>query len=164
MKKLVVYYSLHGSTRTIAELIAQKEKAELLELKETTKRNGLWGFIKSGYQARKKKKSHIQALPVNLFEDKDEIIIATPIWASLLPPAINAFLEQVPWRGHKVSSITVQANPDHKGAEKDAKLIKEFVEHKGATYLKNYAFTGAAPGKTLPKEEFEKQVNEIYSN
>ena len=51
MKVLVAFYSRTGSTKLVAEAIAQALNADVEEIKDKKDRNGIFGFLKSGYEA-----------------------------------------------------------------------------------------------------------------
>ena len=51
MKSLVVYYSRSGNTRFVAEKISQEIGGDIEEIIDKKRRNGLVGFVLSGYDA-----------------------------------------------------------------------------------------------------------------
>ena len=55
MKTLVVYYSLTGNTRLIAEAAARELGAEIEELRELKRRAGIKGFVCGGRDSLRKK-------------------------------------------------------------------------------------------------------------
>lgn len=104
MKKLVVFYSLEGSTRFIAETIARTIGADTLELKQkkdlTTK--GFKKYFLGGMQVILKKEPELHAL------DKDPaaydvLYFGTPVWAGNFVPALRTFFKTQPLKGKKVA-------------------------------------------------------------
>ncbi len=103
MKKLVVYYSLEGNTRFIAEKMAQGLGADVLELKpekeidSASSMRYLWG----GGQVVMKEVPKLKQYKINL-ADYGLIAIGTPIWAFNFVPPIRTFLKENKIRGKKI--------------------------------------------------------------
>lgn len=51
MKTLVVYYSLSGTTRTVARAIAKEFDAYVDEIRCARYQPGFWGFLRAGYDS-----------------------------------------------------------------------------------------------------------------
>ena len=93
MKALVVYYSLGGNTRKIANLIQSKINADIAEIKLKQDYKGSYDEIveigqeevNSGYMPK------IKQLTANL-DDYDAIILGTPVWWYTFAPAMKSFL------------------------------------------------------------------------
>lgn len=104
MKILVVYYSLDGNTKLIAESIAETVSADILELrpvKEIT-RNNILKIFSGGKQAITKAEPELH--PFNLKpEDYDVIFLGTPVWAWTYAPALRTFFRQVKLKDKKVA-------------------------------------------------------------
>jgi flavodoxin len=93
MKSLIVYYSLDGNTKLMAETMAKEIGAELLEIKPKKDQNpkSFMKFVWGGRQAMQKKEPELEA--INKFpKDYELIIIGTPVWAWTVSPAIRSFL------------------------------------------------------------------------
>ena len=93
VKILVVYYSLTGNTKFIAETIAKSVDADILELKpvKVLKVEGGMKYFWGGFQATMKKKPKLE--PININPDNyDLIFIGSPVWAWRQSPPINSFL------------------------------------------------------------------------
>jgi menaquinone-dependent protoporphyrinogen IX oxidase len=163
MSKLVAYYSRNGSTKSVAEMVAEKLEAELFEIVDLTNRKGIIGFIKAGFQARKKVHSSIKSLPLALFDGVEEVIIASPIWASNLAPAINTFIDKAHFEGRLVKLIIVQADPNHKAAEEVNQYVRKRVESKDGTFEKYLHFAGSPPGKKPNLNNLKEQVSAKFN-
>lgn len=162
MSKIIVYFSRKGSTKAVAEMVSEKIGAQIYEIIDPINRKGLIGFMRSGFQAKRKKHVHIKPLPVDLLDGIEELIIATPLWAGNLAPATPSFLEQAQLEGKNISIITVQADPSHKAAAEAVIRIKEISEKKGAKVNMHYAFIGSSPFKEPDIERLKKQVEEMF--
>ena len=95
MRNLVVFYSLEGNTRLIAESIAKAINADVLELK-TKKKYSDKGFKKYFWGG---KSVIFKEKPELLYLDKDinqydNIFIGTPIWVGTYAPPLNTFLKK----------------------------------------------------------------------
>ena len=104
MKTIIVYYSLEGSTRKVAERLSEDLNADLLELVpvKPVKNNGL-KFMQGGGQVMFKKCPKLQAYNFNV-ADYDRVILGTPIWAGCFTPAIRTFLKENELQ-YKVSAV-----------------------------------------------------------
>lgn len=95
MKSIVIYYSLEGNTRTVAETLATHLSADLLEIKPTKeidcrKRSKyLWG----GRQAIMKTKPIVE--PYTFYvKNYDLIVLGSPVWALTYAPPLRTFLSE----------------------------------------------------------------------
>jgi flavodoxin len=102
-KTLVVYYSFEGSTKLLAEHIAQVLHADLLECKpvKDLSSKGFSKYVWGGRQVIMKKKPKLVEFLINP-NDYDVIIIGTPVWAFNYTPAIRSFLTQVKLKNKKI--------------------------------------------------------------
>ncbi len=102
-KTLIVYYSLEGHTKEIAEIMAKEISAEILELKPLKDISpGALKYMTGGGQVVRKITPELQAYDVN-FNDYDLIIIGTPVWAWTYTPAIRTFFTKEKITGKKVA-------------------------------------------------------------
>ena len=104
MKNLVVYYSRSGNTKKVAETMARELKADLQQLVDKRGRSGLFGFLRAGRDAMKKRTTELQPLNLNP-KDYDLILVGTPVWASNPAPAVRAFLHSHDLSGKKVALV-----------------------------------------------------------
>jgi flavodoxin len=99
MKSLVVYYSLTGKTRLVAQAIAEALSATLAEITETKPRKlGPFIYLVGGFSAMTNMRSKINPIDVDLSQ-YGRIFIGSPIWASRPVPAVNSFIYQTDFEG-----------------------------------------------------------------
>ncbi len=104
MKLLIVYYSLEGSTRTIAEEMARVSGGDLLEIhpvKEFPSQSG-WKYVVGGFYSTMRRPCPIQDYDVDL-EKYDLIVIGTPVWAYNPSPPIVTFMKDPDLKGKKIA-------------------------------------------------------------
>ncbi|MFW9970752.1 MAG: flavodoxin family protein [Candidatus Odinarchaeota archaeon] len=104
VKILVVYYSLTGKTKFIAESIAESINADMLKLKPVKEINAEGGmkYFWGGFQATMKKKPKLEPFDINPL-DYDLIFIGSPVWAWRQSPPINSFLKKFNLSGKKLA-------------------------------------------------------------
>lgn len=133
MKKLVIYYSLEGHTKLIADIIAKQVGADTIALqpKKEYATKGFQKFLWGGKSVVFKEKPTL----LNDFPDMsvyDTIYIGTPVWASTYAPPILSFMSEQKLQG---------------------KAIYLFACHGGGGATKCFKkFTKALSGNTIVKE------------
>ena len=106
-KKLVAYFSASGTTRKIAEIIAQVAEADLYEImpkQPYSKADLNWMDKKSRTSVEmsdKKFRPEISDTEVPV-DQYDEILLGFPIWWYVAPTIINTFLETYNFSGKKI--------------------------------------------------------------
>ena len=106
-KKLVAYFSASGTTRKIAEMIAEATAADLYEIvpkQPYTKDDLNWMDKKSRSSVEMSEKRFRPEIsnPDAQVEKYDEIILGFPIWWYVAPTIINTFLESYDFSGKKI--------------------------------------------------------------
>lgn len=106
-KKLVAYFSASGTTRKIAEMIAQAAEADLFEImpkQPYSKADLNWMDKKSRSSVEMSDKKFRPEIiePDFLINKYDEIILGFPIWWYVAPTIINTFLESYDLTGKKI--------------------------------------------------------------
>lgn len=95
MKAAVVYFSLEGNTKYVAEKIAKELEADLIALipKRKYPTGKLSKYIWGGKSARSKESP---ALVPYQFDSKDYdlIVLGTPMWAGTFAPPLRTFLRK----------------------------------------------------------------------
>lgn len=97
MKTLVVYFSLSGHTRQVASEIATRCSADLEAIDDPQDRSGVWGYLRSGWQAMWRAAPPIKPA-VRDPAGYDLVIIGTPIWNFGLAPPVRTYALQ--YAGH----------------------------------------------------------------
>ena len=106
-KKLVAYFSASGTTRKVAEMIAETTAADLYEIlpkQPYTKADLDWMDKKSrsSVEMRDKKfRPEIRDMDAQI-DKYDEVILGFPIWWYVAPKIINTFLESYDFSGEKI--------------------------------------------------------------
>jgi len=93
MKTLVVYYSLTGHTKGIAEAIAGELSADIEQIKDMKSRAGRFVMFWSGRDALFKRPGLIQ--PTQKEPCKyDLVVLGTPVWAWAISSPVRAYIMQ----------------------------------------------------------------------
>ena len=106
-KILVAYFSAGGTTRKVAEMIAETTAADLYEIlpkQPYTKADLDWMDKKSrsSVEMRDKKfRPKIRDMDAQI-DKYDEVILGFPIWWYVAPTIINTFLESYDFSGKKI--------------------------------------------------------------
>lgn len=111
MKKLVAFYSRTGTTKHVAHELAVALKADIEEIKDTRNRSGLFGWLRSGYEATKGKAAKIQSIEHNP-SNYGLTVVGTPVWAGSLSSPSRAYLAQNARRFKRVAFFCVQGGKD----------------------------------------------------
>ena len=106
-KKIVCYFSAGGTTKKVAEKLAQKAQADIYEIKPKisyTKDDLNWMDKKSRSSvemADRTIRPEIIKGDINL-DDYDTIYLGFPIWWGVAPTVVNTFLEAYDMKGKKI--------------------------------------------------------------
>ena len=106
-KKLVAFFSASGTTKKVAQMIAEEVKADLFEIEPKvpyTKLDLDWMNKKSRSSVEMSDKKFRPEIsnPDAQVEKYDEIILGFPIWWYIAPTIINTFLEKYDFSGKKI--------------------------------------------------------------
>jgi flavodoxin len=126
-KVLVVYYSLSGHTRNIAEKIKDKTNADIYEIKLKEKVSSL-----SAYASLIKRSKSFTELDGQYpdFNAYDLIFVGSPVWSYTVAVPVLSFLEQADFRGKKVVPFSTQGSNvgnferDFKAKVKNAVILR----------------------------------------
>lgn len=132
MKTLVVYYSYTGHTKGIAQTVAVREKADLLEIKEQTRPGVFSAYTKGCLRAMRRECVPIEPMKKSL-SDYDKLVVMAPVWAGYPAPAINAVLGMLP-AGKEIEVILVSGGGS--SSEKAKQSIVRQIEDLGCILLK----------------------------
>ena len=106
-KKLVAFFSASGTTKKVAQMIAEEVKADLFEIEPKvpyTKLDLDWMNKKSRSSVEmsdKKYRPEIMKKKMDM-SSYDEILLGFPIWWYVAPTIINTFLEAYDFSGKKI--------------------------------------------------------------
>jgi flavodoxin len=126
MKKLVMYYSLTGNTRLMAESIAQEIDADLLALhpQQEIPAKGVMKFFKGGKAAMRKEEPPLKPLEKDP-QDYDVIFIGTPVWAWTYAPAWNTFFKGTLLTGKKIALFCCHGGGKGKTLERMKQVLAD---------------------------------------
>jgi flavodoxin len=119
VKKLVVYYSLEGNTKLVAEAVAEAAEADLIRLvpSEQPSASGAARYFWGGRAAIMKKAPKLEPLEFTP-EDYDLVFLGTPVWAWTFAPPIRSFLRDHDLSGKKVALFCCHGGGPGKAMEK----------------------------------------------
>ena len=164
MAAVVVFYSKSNNTRTGAQYLAEKTNADLIELVEKEKRNGFYGFIKSGFQAVLKKSSELLGDPWDLVSGYSDIYLMTPIWAANGTPAMNRFISNTDFTDKNVFLITLQADIKKESSTKVHNYYRTKIQDARIMSFDSAAVHSAPPGKYAGREYINSQIGAIMNS
>ena len=106
-KKLVAYFSATGTTRKVAETIAEMAGADLYEITPKTPYTSAdlnWMDKKSRSSVEMSDKKYRPAIMKKEMDmsSYDEILLGFPIWWYVAPTIVNTFLEAYDFSGKKI--------------------------------------------------------------
>jgi flavodoxin len=91
-KILVVYYSRTGHARRIAQELAARCGADLEEIRDPTKRAGVFGFMRCAFEAIREKLVPIAPATTDVGR-YDLVVLGTPVWASHVSSPMRSFVQ-----------------------------------------------------------------------
>lgn len=153
MSVLVVFYSLSGNSKKVAEKVAELTGCDIVEIKEKVSRKGVFGFLKSGYEAITKKSLPIEDIDIN-FKKYDKVIVVCPIWASNLPSPVRSFLKRYLDSIKDIGFIFTLAS------DEDVKVDKVFEKD----FNKKVFGSLSICSKKIKSEEFENEIKDFIKN
>ena len=141
-KKLVAYFSASGTTRKIAEMIAQAAEADLYEItpkQPYSKADLNWMDKKSRSSVEMSDKKFRPEITDAQIGGYDEVILGFPIWWYVAPTIINTFLESYDFSGKKIVLFATSGGSgfgntvsELKPSAPDAKILEGKVFHKAS--------------------------------
>lgn len=90
---LVVFHSRTGTTRRVAQAIADSLKADIGEIVDLKKRTGLFGYLGAGRDALRRTLTPIDE-PTNDPTEYDLVIVGTPVWAGRMSSPARSYLDR----------------------------------------------------------------------
>ncbi len=93
MRSLVVYHSLSGTTRKIAELAAKDLGADLIEVHAPRYGRGVVSYVRAAFDSIRGKLPDI-AISGSAPDPFDFVLLAAPVWAGHASTPMRAYLMQ----------------------------------------------------------------------
>ncbi|MGB6873234.1 MAG: hypothetical protein WBE46_03705 [Dehalococcoidia bacterium] len=137
MKPLVVYYSLTGKTKLVAQVIAEALNATLLEIKERRPVPRPFIYLTGGFAAITNRGSKINPIDVDL-KQHERIFIGSPMWGPRPAPAINSFIYQTNFKGLSIIPFFTMGGDN---AEKALANITAKIERSQGKVVGSFAIT-----------------------
>jgi len=123
-KILILYYSRTGNTRMTCEALQKELNAQLIEIKDLTDRSGSWGGLTGMLNTLFNMETGIEPEHPDL-SSCSTIILASPLWAGKLAPAIRTLIARNKFENKKVIIFsTGNAILDEANQEKNRALVK----------------------------------------
>lgn len=101
MKSLVVYYSLTGKTKLVAQAIVEELDAAVVEIREERPIPMPFVYLSGGFAAFTNRGRKINFIDVDLMQ-YEKVFVGSPIWASRPTPAVNSFIYQTDFQGRDI--------------------------------------------------------------
>lgn len=108
-KVLVVYYSLTGHTKDIAEQISAKTGADIFEIKTVETYSSPSVYMKSKKELTSKNYPELQGNLPNV-ADYDTIFVGGPVWWYTMAPALYSYLKVTDFGGARVVPFSTQGS------------------------------------------------------
>lgn len=123
MNLLVVYYSREGSTRLIAQGLANATGGTLRELVDSRRmeNGGMFRALRSTMFGR----GTTLIDPDYVIEPHEQVVIMTPVWLGRPTPAVTTFVRNAALRGKRVFVVAVGGTMGNPGAI--ARLAKQLT-------------------------------------
>jgi flavodoxin len=122
-KILILYYSRTGNTRMTCEALQKALNAQLIEIKDLTDRSGSWGGLTGMLNTLFNMETGIEPEHPEL-SSCSNIILASPLWAGKLAPAIRTLIARNKFENKKVIIFTTgNAILDEANQEKNKALV-----------------------------------------
>jgi len=109
LKGLVVVYSRTGRTLAVGEKIAARLGADIERIAEPRERRGIFGFVRSGYEALREKKPPIVE-PKRDPSRYDIVIVGTPIWAGRMASPMRTYLSRFAGGFHRAAFFATSSS------------------------------------------------------
>jgi hypothetical protein len=132
LKNIILYYSYSGKTKRLAEELAGKSGAELVEVKDKKRPGKLKAFFVGCPAAMKMQGWDVEPIGTDLAAC-DNFIVLGPIWAGHPAPAVTSLLRSIP-RGKSVGVIMVSASGNSAALEPK---VRALLREQGCT-LKDF--------------------------
>jgi len=157
MSYAIIFYSRNGSTSIAAEYLSSLTKGKTIRLKAG---RYLDRFMLGGFFSSSGRRPKLKGDPWIEAGDADSLILAFPVWAGKVHPAMNSFMDAADLQNKKVYLLAVQADPRKSAQEKVLPLLAQAVKTRGGEVLAQLTIQGAPPGRTATEEYIFSQLAE----
>jgi flavodoxin len=154
---LVVYYSLTGHTRQIAEAIAAARDADLEVIEDTFNRDTGLGRPRSAIEALLGLRSSITP-PKHDLSTYDLVVVGTPVWAARLSSPVRAYLSQRRTSLERVAFFCTQGGIGGRWALQDMATIS------GQRPIARMIISERQLNSPVAEEKIAKFLDEIAAN
>lgn len=135
MKTLIIYYSSGGSTKIMARTLSMHLRADIIEIQDLKKRDGVASRLLSSVEAFRESKTEINPERVDL-RNYDLIYIGTPTWANKPAPAIITLIDRCDWKGKDVILFTTMARS---GGQATLERLEEKIHMRGGRVIESFS-------------------------
>ena len=156
MSNLLIFYSRSGNTRKVAQVISENLSCDVEEIKDTKKRLGFIGYLRSVKDVLRKKLPTLKKITKNP-EQYDLIIIGTPIWVSNMAAPIRTYITENKDKFKNIAFFCTQ------GGGKGGKGGEKCLPKMGKLCAKEPVATLIITAKEVKKEIFNDKVLEFSS-
>ena len=137
MAKLIIYYSLSGTTDLVAKTLAKNITADIVRIHDLKKRDGVKNKIFSSINAFRESKTDIKPSKVDL-TDYDTVYFGTPTWVGNPTPAILTIIDRLNLKG---KDVVLFATMDSNRGDTNIKRLEEKVKLRGARVIESFTLT-----------------------
>lgn len=156
MTVAIIYHSVSGHTREIAEFLADTCDGMLIEIVGLTRYNAVTRYLIGGKRALSGEKDEIDPAMINV-ADFDRIVVGTPVWARHPTPAINAAVDAL--QGGEGKEAVLFATCGAQAGETLA-LLQAALEQKGVQVKGGVVFAQ----HELQSEEKRKELLDLLGD
>lgn len=130
-KNLVVYYSLQGNTKRVADLLAEALSADILELKMKRNYNLATAVTLGLVHIKSEHTPELEPFDVEL-EKYDKIFIGTPVWWYTYVPPLRTFITKNNLVGKSIMLFSTHAGDNGQTFSNMRKLLSDanILSHK----------------------------------
>ncbi len=156
MNILIIYYSKSGHTEKVAKQLSNELNADLRKIEEQTKRNGIFGYIKAGYDSLLGKRVVLVNPNFDVLK-YDLIFFGTPTWAARPAPPIITFMDNLDLKGKKVINFTTMMG----NCGKTLNILRDLAGKKGANVLHSFSIISKKKGDMQILDEVNAVIEDL---
>lgn len=125
MKKVIVYYSYRGNTKSIAEMIQKSTGDDIARIETVVPYDGDYNSVVNQGQDEVNSGYCPEIKPLNIDLSKyDEVILGTPVWWYTFAPAMHTFLKENGPFGQDGLSVCNQRRLDWSHIQRFCKCLR----------------------------------------